>query len=166
MDTLNALDAIRIKHPTPPAAGSEKEKEAIDNFRRFFTTFSVDRIETLLGKTYAEDVYFCDTLKTIQGIKPLMHYLCESAEAVEACTVEVLDISRNDHNEHLVRWKMMIRFRKFKKGQDTWTVGMSHLRYNADGFIVYHQDYWNSTDGLFRHIPVLGFMIEKVLARV
>jgi Uncharacterized conserved protein (DUF2358) len=166
METLKALDAIRIQHPAPPAAGSKAETDAIENFKQFFSSFAVDRIETLLDKTYANDVYFNDTLKTIQGIQPLSHYLCESAEAVQDCRVEILDVSRNANDEHLVRWKMMIRFRRFKKGQDTWTIGISHIRFNSDGLIVYHQDYWNATDGLFRHIPVLGFMIEKIIARL
>jgi hypothetical protein len=153
METLKALDAIRIQHATVPAAGSADEIAAVENFRHFFSSFAADRIEKLLPKTYAQDTYFNDTLKTIQGI-------------VEACTVEVLDVTRNEHGEHLVRWKMMIRFKRFKKGQDTWTVGMSHLRFNAQGLVQYHQDYWNATDGIFRHIPVLGYMIEKIIARL
>jgi SnoaL-like domain len=166
METLKALDAIRIQYALVPTAGSAEETAAVENFRHFFSSFAADRIEKLLPKTYAQDAYFNDTLKTIKGIEPLAHYLRESAHAVEACTVEVLDVTRNEHGEHLVRWKMMIRFKRFKKGQDTWTVGMSHLRFNAEGLVQYHQDYWNATDGIFRHIPLLGYMIEKVIARL
>ena len=60
----------------------------------------------------------------------------------------------------------LIRFKRFKKGRDTWTVGMSHLRFNAQGLVVYHQDYWNATDGIFRHIPILGNMINAVIKRL
>lgn len=166
METLKELDAIRIKHTSVPAANSPEELLAIENFKAFFSSFESNRIDTLLDKTYASDVYFNDTLKTIRGIDSLAHYLKDSAAAVENCRVEVIEVTRSENNEHYVRWKMLIRFKRFKKGQDTWTVGMSHLRFNTDGLVVYHQDYWNATDGIFRHIPILGSMINAVIKRL
>ncbi|MGH8050748.1 MAG: nuclear transport factor 2 family protein [Arenimonas sp.] len=166
METLKILDTIRKQNPQTPAEGTAAEAAAIENFKQFFSSFAVDRIDKLLATTYAGDIYFNDTLKTIRGLDELAHYLKESAEAVEECRVEVLDVSRNADNDHYFRWKMMIRFKKFNKGQDTWTVGMSHLRFNAEGLVVYHQDYWNATDGLFRHIPILGSLINAVIRRL
>ncbi len=166
METLTALDTIRRKHPLTPDAGSAEEMAAIDNFKAFFSSFAADRIENLLPATYADDVYFNDTLKTIHGIEDLAHYLKESADAVDECRVEVIEVTRTILGDHYIRWKMMIRFKRFKKGRDTWTVGMSHLRFNAHGLVVYHQDYWNATDGLFRHIPILGNMINAVIKRL
>lgn len=166
METLTVLDAIRSKYLLTPAAGSADEIAAIENFKTFFSSFAVDRIENLLPATYSDDVYFNDTLKTVHGLKDLAHYLKESAEAVDECRVEVIEVTRTLHGDHYFRWKMMIRFKRFKKGRDTWTVGMSHLRFNDQGLVVYHQDYWNATDGLFRHIPILGSMINAVIKRL
>jgi len=166
METLTTLDAIRVQHPAPPSAHSLAETAAIENFKEFFSSFAANRIDKLLSKTYAMDIYFNDTLKTIRGIGNLAHYLKESADAVQDCRVEVIEVTRTGNNDHYFRWKMMIRFKRFKKDQDTWTVGMSHLRFNAEGLVVYHQDYWNATDGLFRHIPILGTMINAVIKRL
>ena len=166
MDTITALESIYIKHPSSPEAGSDVELAAIENFKTFFSSFAADRIENLLPATYAPDIYFNDTLKTINGIENLAHYLKESAEAVDECRVEVIEVSRTTHGDHYFRWKMMIRFKRFNKGRDTWTIGMSHLRFNAQGLVVYHQDYWNATDGIFRHIPILGNMINAVIKRL
>lgn len=166
METLIALNAIRTQYPSPPVADSAAEAAAVENFKTFFSSFASDRIDKLLAATYANDIYFNDTLKTIRGIKDLAHYLKESAEAVQACRVEVIEVTRTAHDDHYFKWKMMIRFKRFKKGQDTWTVGMSHLRFNAEGLVVYHQDYWNATDGIFRHIPILGTLINAVIKRL
>lgn len=166
METLKILDALRIQHANPPAAGTAAELAAIENFKSFFSSFAADRIDKLLTKTYAGDIYFNDTLKEVSGIKDLAHYLKESAAAVDDCRVEVVEVTRTEHGEHYFRWKMMIRFKRFKKGQDTWTVGMSHLRFNSEGLVVYHQDYWNAADGIFRHIPILGTMINTVIKRL
>ncbi len=166
METLRELAAARGRHPTPPAPGSDVESRAIATFSAFFGNFAPDAVADLLGQTYANDVYFNDTLKAVHGREALAHYLADSAAAVEACRVEIQDITRTGHGEHLVRWTMMIRFKRFKRGVDTWTVGMSHLRFDAEGRVVYHQDYWNAADGLYQHIPVLGAAIAAIKRRL
>ncbi|HEU0152943.1 MAG TPA: nuclear transport factor 2 family protein [Arenimonas sp.] len=166
METIETLARLRARHPSPPPAGSPAEAEALARFARFFSSFAPDRVATLLPDTYAEDVYFNDTLKAMEGRAALAHYLRDSAEAVESCRVEILETTRTAHDEHLVRWTMMIRFKKFRRGVDTWTVGMSHLRFDADGRVVYHQDYWNAAEGLFQHIPVIGTLINAVKRRL
>jgi hypothetical protein len=166
MDTLAALDDLRRRHPQSFAAGSGEEQQALDRFAAFFSSFAADRIERLLPATYAADVYFNDTLKAIRGRDTLAHYLAESAAAVEACRVEILDTTRTAQGEYLVRWKMMIRFKRFRRGVDTWSLGMSHLRFDAQGLVVYHQDYWNAADGLYEHVPLLGGMIRAIKRRL
>ena len=59
----------------------------------------------------------------------------------------------------------MIRFRKFARGQETWSVGISHLRFGSDGRVVYHQDYWSAADGVYQHIPILGGLIRAIRKR-
>ena len=59
---------------------------------------------------------------------------------------------------------MEIRFKRFRKGELTRSIGMSHLRVGADGRILLHQDYWDSASGLFEHVPVLGYGIRKIKA--
>lgn len=166
METITELDLIRGRHPATPSPGSELEARALARFAAFFSSFAPDRVQSLLAQTYAEDVYFNDTLKAVRGIDALGHYLGESAEAVQDCRVQIHETTRTGEGEYLVRWSMMIRFKRFKRGQDTWTVGMSHLRFDADGLVVYHQDYWNAADGLFQHIPVLGWAIDAIKRRL
>jgi hypothetical protein len=147
-------------------AGSSAEADALARFQRFFSDFSPNKIQQLLNDTYSDDVWFNDTLKTIVGREPLREYLKHGAEAVEACVVDVKETLKNDRGDYFVRWVMTIRFKRFKKGQDTHTIGMSHLRFNSAGLVCFHQDYWDSTAGIFEHVPVLGWMIRKIKARL
>lgn len=166
MQTLDALERARQRHPDSFEPGSSAEAAALQRFASFFSTFSGDRIERLLPATYAADVWFNDTLKTLQGRDALAHYLAESAAAVEQCTVSIEEQTRTEHGEYLLRWKMCIRFKRFRRGIDTWTVGMSHLRFDRAGQVVYHQDYWNAAEGLYQHVPVLGWMIRAIQRRL
>lgn len=166
MDTLDALEAARRNHPDAPAPGSDAERQALERFAAFFSSFAPDRIDRLLDATYSPDVYFNDTLKAVRGSATLRHYLADSAAAVEDCRVGILDTARTEQGEYLVRWKMMIRFKRLRRGVDTWTVGMSHLRFDSAGRVAYHQDYWNAADGLFEHVPLLGSMIRAIKRRL
>ena len=166
METLDALARARAEHPQTLEPGSVAERQALDRFAAFFSSFAADRIERLLEPTYAEDVWFDDTLKTVHGRPALAAYLRESAAAVADCRVTVEDRTRTESGEYLLRWKMMIRFRRLRRGVATWSVGMSHLRFDAQGRVVYQQDYWNAADGLYQHVPLLGLLIRALKRRL
>jgi len=159
------LSTLKQELPLPFAPGSDEESAALDRFRAFFSDFSPAKVEQLLGATYAEDIWFNDTLKTVEGIEPLGQYLSHSASAVDACVVDVAEISTNGKGDYYARWSMMIQFKRFKRGQQTHSIGMSHLRFNEHGKVVLHQDYWDSSQGLFEHVPVLGAMIRWIKRR-
>jgi len=42
----------------------------------------------------------------------------------------------------------------------------SHIRFNAAGQVVFHQDYCDSGGNLFEHIPVVGWLIRRIKARL
>ena len=158
---LEALKSIE-------SAGEAESANAVNGLKRFtdlFTDLSAPRIRERVRDVYADDVFFNDTLKTVRGIDALEAYLVESAEAVEWCGVEVEDVAESGGN-YYVRWVMEIRFKRFAKGETTRSIGMSHLRFDDDGKILLHQDYWDSAGGLFEHIPVIGYGIRKIKARV
>ena len=166
LETLTELEDARRRHPHSFAPGSDAEASALKRFADFFSDFAPGRVARMLDATYAPDVYFNDNLKAIHGSIELAKYLDESAAGVEDCRVTIEDTSRNKDGEYLVRWKMLIRFRKFAKGRDTWTVGITHLRFAADGRVVYHQDYWDSALGVYQHIPLLGAAIRAIRRRI
>ncbi len=161
-----ALAESRRRHGTPLVPGSAPETVALDRFRAFFSTFSPDKVDRLLAATYAPDVWFNDTLKEIEGLAALAPYLRESSEAVAACTVKIDEIIANGSGDYYVRWTMMIRFKRFARGKDTHSIGISQLRFNSDGLVVFHQDFWNAADGLFQYVPLLGAGIRAIKRRL
>lgn len=166
METHDALDQCRRTHPVAFEPDSPQEHTALERFNGFFSNLAPDRVQQQLEATYDPDVFFNDTLKTVRGRDALRRYLIESAEAVESCRVTIDETTRTEHGEYLIRWRMMIRFRRFRRGTDTWSIGISHLRFAADGRVVYHQDYWNAAEGLYQHLPLVGSAIRWVQRRL
>jgi len=161
---LDALQSIEASGRSA-APGNPEEDAGIEGFRELFSDFSPERIRALARRVYADDVFFNDTLKEIRGVDALEPYLVESAEATVSCSADVRDVSRHDGNCYL-RWVMEIRFNRFRKGELTRSIGMSHLRIDADGRILLHQDYWDAAGGLFEHVPLVGYGIRAIKARL
>jgi hypothetical protein len=43
---------------------------------------------------------------------------------------------------------------------------MSHLRFDADGRVALHHDFWNAAEGLYQYVPVLGAGIRAIQRRL
>ena len=56
--------------------------------------------------------------------------------------------------------------KKVAKGETITTPGITLVRFDRSGRILIHQDYWDSTTGLFEHVPVLGYGIRAIKARL
>lgn len=145
--------------------GSDIEREAIARFEDFFSVFEEDRIREKAAGVYTEHAFFNDTLKTVRGAAAIEEYLVDSANSVESCTVEMLDTAESD-GDYYFRWVMEITFKKFKKGETTRSIGMSHIRFDSRGKVVLHQDYWDAAGGFFEHVPGLGAMIRWIKGRL
>src|SRR6476469_3706396 len=101
-----ALERVRNIHGTPFERAAPEAAAAIERFKAFFATFAPDKVERLLDVTYAPDVWFNDTLKEIEGRDALREYLQHSAEAVDACRVEVHEVLDNGAGDYYFRWSM------------------------------------------------------------
>ncbi len=62
-------------------------------------------------------------------------------------------------------WDFIFRFKRF----DTQTVqtvrGASHLRFNAQGQVQMHRDYWDAAEELYEKLPVLGTFMRWLKRR-
>jgi hypothetical protein len=145
--------------------GSPEEKAAIERFADFISRLSEENIRAKARKVYSPDAYLNDTLKESIGIDRIEAYFIETARAAEEITAKVEDVAESGGNYYF-RWTMDVRFKKFKKGETVRSIGMSHIRFNSAGQVVLHQDYWDSGSNLFEHIPVVGWLIRRIKARL
>lgn len=164
MNPVEAYQRAKTKMPgTEFRPGSPEEKAAIDGFARFFGNLTEENAAALTRETYADPVFFYDTLKVIESVPELEHYFVETARNTESVQARIEDVARSGP-DYYVRWTMDIQMKKFRRGQTLRSVGMTHLRFNPEGKIILHHDYWDSTSGFFEHVPGLGFVIRRIKA--
>ena len=158
----NYYQALSTTDPQTAGAlqpGSEKEKEAIERFVSFYRVFSVETIGENVRNVYADDAYFRDGYREVQGLDAIEAYFLKSAETVHECTFDIQDIAVHEGNYYF-RWVMHLITNRWKD-DPVKTVGMSHVRFDEDGMIVFHQDYWD-TSIIYEKVPVMGSVIRWI----
>ena len=144
----------------PLEEGGEEERRAIERFQSLLSNFKAPDFGERISEVYSEDAFFNDTIKTVRGAKDVREYLTATGEGIDRGTVEFLDLVA-DNGNYYFRWLMTIRFKRFARGEDKRSVGMTHVRFDAAGKVVLHQDFWDSAGGLFEHVPALGWMLRR-----
>lgn len=144
--------------------GSDAEQAAVARFGAFFAKLSEEAVRDRLAETYAENVWFNDTLKTVEGRAALEEYFLVTVRNGLASAVVDQHVRAGD--DHYFRWRMEIRFRMFRRGRPQQSIGITHVRFNQKGLIVLHQDYWDSAAGFFVHVPVVGWGIRWISGRL
>lgn len=148
-----------------PERGGAVEQAGLERFRAYWSELNTGRVNEWLPKVYAENVWFNDTVKTITNRAALLVYMLHTASLVKSTRVEIRDIATTDEG-YYVRWQMTVEPANPDYGTVWRSIGVSHLRLNADGQVILHQDYWDSASGMYEHFPVLGWMIRNIKARL
>ena len=145
--------------------GSTEERLAVDRFQSLLADYTAPDFTSRLREVYAEDVFFNDTLKTLHGVDEVAKHFAATAAALESGTVEFVDLVAED-GDYYFRWVMTMRFKRLDDGAPKLSVGMTHVRFDGAGRVVLHQDFWDSTGGLFEHVTGLGWMLRRAKARL
>jgi ketosteroid isomerase-like protein len=148
-----------------PVPGSEAEARATAAFTDFVRQMRAESIAAHARRVYAEDAYFNDTVKEIEGSEAIAEYLAESLGATEEVNVEVVDVVRSGMDFYY-RWVMDIKFRSLNGGNWARSEGMSQVRFNGEGRVVLHRDFWDAAGGLFAYMPVVGWLIKWIKGRI
>lgn len=145
---------------------SSTEAEAILRVKNLLGNFTPENIRGMTEQVYAPDAYLNDTLKTVRGASEIRDYFAEAAELTDQVKVDFTDVTRGNDGVYYFRWTMDIRMKKLARGETVRTIGVSLIRFDSEGRIQWHQDCWDSTSGLFQHVPGIGRGIRAVKARL
>jgi len=165
MDFASYHEALkRTENPESPfPAGSEHENRAIDGFIDFYKVYSIEAIRAGVRDLYADEAYFGDPFKAVTGIDEIETYFLKMAEPVKSCTFEVQNWERAD-NEFYFHWTMEL-VAKRAPARPVTALGISHVRFDASGKVIFQQDYWDSS-ALFDQLPVVGWFTRAVKRRL
>lgn len=149
---------------TPPL-GSPAEQQGIMRFENFLSHLDEQTARDETEKVYAPDAYFNDTIKTLHGSPAIRDYLIKTAHGLDSMSVRFDDVAVSGKNFYF-RWTMDTRMKNLARGKTIRTIGVTLVRFDPQGRVILHQDFWDSAQGVWDHVPVLGTVIRWIRQKI
>ena len=157
-----ALDWTSPDHFNLPEPGSEAERAMLDGVRSLFENYNRDNLADNATKVYAERLYFRDAFKRFDTAEAVRDYLVEGMKPLEAGEFKLKRFIRSEAGDYYIDWLMRLDFKSTPTGTWEESIGMTHIRFNDEGKVIFHQDYWDPTDIVYRRIPLAKQLIAYV----
>lgn len=145
--------------------GAAVPADAVARFTDFFERMHEPDIAARVRDLYAPSVYFSDTLFTTEDVDQLVRHFERLQRSGARLTISVDDASVSGINLYL-RWRLSFDFEVAGRARTSTTIGMTLLQFDDSERIRFHQDFWDSTEGFYRHVPVLGSALDAVQSRM
>lgn len=139
----------------------DAEKAGIEKFKELYGGLDPETAGRLARELYAPKAWFSDTLVVLEGNDAIADYIQETAENAPGTVAIVEEVSVKNGNYYL-RWTMDIRSPNLRSGATLRSTGITLLRFDREGRVVIHKDFWDSAAGLFDHLPVIGPQLELI----
>lgn len=138
-----------------------KRLEAFLNFYNSLTSSELHRLSDL----YHPEIRFVDPVHEVEGCIALERYFSHAYARLSFCKFEA-----KAHCEQgdcgFISWQMTFAHPAIGKGKTIRVDGCTELRWHADGRIVFHRDYYDLTELVYRHLPVIGWATKQVKQRM
>ena len=136
----------------------------IDQLVEFFESVSPETVSRI-GDLYAADARFKDPFNDVQGVPAI--------ERIFSHMFAQVDWPRFVVNERIVQYDSAMLAWTFEFGVRVgMTVrpqvihGVTHFKFDAQGKVSLHRDYWDTGEELYMKLPVLGWLLRALQRRL
>ncbi len=108
-----------------------------------------------LGQFYAAQAYFKDPFNEVEGIPAITAIFAHMFKAVQTPRF-VVRAAVAEEAQCFLTWDFCF----ISRGKPMTVHGSSHLRFDAQGRVAWHRDYWDVAEELYEKLPVLGSLMR------
>ena len=141
------------------AADADPRTQRVLHFFETLTPTSLAQI----ADVYAEGARFIDPFNDVEGLPAVRHVFEHMFQTLHAPRFQVLR-AFSDGDECMLLWDF--HFRSKATAPSALIQGVSHLRFGADGRVVFHQDHWDPARQLYEGLPLLGALLRWLRRRL
>jgi steroid delta-isomerase len=129
-------------------------------YRQYLESLTPCTLEEL-GEYVSENVRFRDPFNDVTGVRAMDAVLRHMFSEVGPVKFQVKH-QATDGDLCLMTWRFTARLRGCPWSFD----GMSQIRFNADGKVVEHIDYWDAASALYARLPIIGSLLSWLRVRL
>jgi hypothetical protein len=147
---------------TQPVSSQASLTFDIEQFKQLYKTFSSET-PAQLPKLYHATVTFKDPIHELNGIAALTHYFANFCKPDTQYRFEFTN-ELVTHDQAFFQWKMHYAHAQLANGKNLQLNGGTLIKFNTH--IIYHEDFYDMGAMIYQHIPILGWAVGKINARV
>lgn len=138
---------------------------ALQRIVDFFETLTPQSARETLAQLYAADASFKDPFNHVHGLPAILPLFTHMFEQVENPRFQIIDTVLQ-HDTAFITWDFLFHMRRYAKDEQC-IHGATQFRFNSEGLVTMHRDYWDAAEELYEKLPVVGgFMrLLKHIAR-
>jgi steroid delta-isomerase len=114
-----------------------------------------------LHEVYAANARFRDPFNDVRGIDAIARIFDAMFERLEDCRFVILEAVADERGA-LLTWDFTFRIRRWRPSVTRRIHGATHLRFDADGRIDLHRDYWDAAGELYEQLPLVGPVLRRL----
>lgn len=136
----------------------------IEELVAFYESVSPETISRI-GALYAADARFKDPFNDVQGVPNIQHIFRHMFTQVEAPRFVITErIAQYD--SAMLAWRFEFGIRVGKTVWPQVVHGVTHFKFDAQGKVSLHRDYWDTGEELYMKLPVLGGLLRALRRRL
>ena len=145
----------------------ENYKEYVKKYIYAYESLSINNLDTLKDRL-TNDVKFEDPFNKVIGKEAVMKIFSEMFEKIDNPRFQILELSyAQNFDKKLTVYLKWILNGKFKRNKKSFAIkGVSEVKFNDQGKVVKHIDYWDSMTQLIIHLPYVGSLVKAFLKSV
>ncbi|MBK1680789.1 nuclear transport factor 2 family protein [Rhodocyclus tenuis] len=131
---------------------------SLERLVAFYEDFSPASVERF-GEFYSADAYFKDPFNEVRGLAALQRIFLHMFQQLDAPRFGIVDRIVDAGGAVLV-WEFTFRMRSWKAAETQLIRGVSHLKFDGEGKVCWHRDYWDAAEELYAKLPLIGSLVR------
>jgi steroid delta-isomerase len=139
-------------------------EQAADAYGSYFETLRPDNVDRLHDLA-APDMRFVDPFNDMRGVNQVVRLLHRMFEDATEVSFRMLDQACQG-DRCFLRWEFFCRPRRLAKGRPWRIEGVSMVRFDSEGRVVEHIDYWDAAKHFYGQLPLIGTLLRRIGRRL
>lgn len=139
-------------------AGSARMAAALQRVVDFYEGLTPDRIGRI-DEVYAADAWFKDPFNEVRGIEAIARIFTHMYRQVQLPRFVVRERVA-DGQGAMLAWEFHFQAGAWAGGGPQVVRGVTHLKFDAQGRVSYHRDYWDAAEELYMKLPLVGALMR------
>lgn len=137
--------------------------ERLDALVAFFETLRPETLDNF-PMHYADNAYFKDPFNEVRGVSAIRRIFDHMFSAiVDPRFVVEARILGAETGGATAASAVLVWTLFYRSGRVEQAIrGATHLKFDADGKVAWHRDYWDAAEELYAKLPLLGWLMRRL----